>query len=133
MKKNLLTQLKTKYEALNATVRRFHSKFSMLHKKELPEIVSKNDQQEKLEDYYERQYTIALDANQFVGIKGQITDEEFLEALSSDLTIKYEVGHLFLTKPNFERYTKVDEIFGRMVNLEIPSEKRWDQLCETID
>ena len=33
VKKNLLTQLKTKCDALNTTVKRFHSKFSILHKK----------------------------------------------------------------------------------------------------
>lgn len=43
MKKNLLTHVKKKCEALNTIVRRFHSKFSMLHKKGLPEIVSSND------------------------------------------------------------------------------------------
>ena len=43
VKKNLLNHLITKCEALNTIVRRFHSKFSMLHKKGLPEIVSSND------------------------------------------------------------------------------------------
>ena len=80
-----------------------------------------------------RDYILTADGSQFAGIKIQITSKEFLEDLSLDLTIKYEIGHLFLTKPNFEIYTKVDEIFRRMVNLEIPSEERWDQLCETID
>jgi len=129
MKKNLLTQLKTKCEALNIAIKRFHSKFSILKKKGLPELLTSNDQLVKLDDYYERLYTIAADNNQFAGIKRQIIGKEFLEALSLDLTIKYEVGHLFPTKPNFERYTEVDEIFRRMENLEIPSEKRWEQLC----
>lgn len=86
-----------------------------------------------MEDCCEKLYTIATDNSQFGGIKREITGKEFYEALSSNLIIKYEVGHLFLTKPNFERYTEVDEIFRRTINLEIPSEKRWDQLCETID
>jgi len=133
VKKNLLTQLKTKCDALNTTIRRFHSKFNILHKKGLPEIVSSNDLLGKLEDYRERFYTIAADNSQFVGITRQITGKGFLEALRLDLSIKYEIGHLFLTKPNCERYTEVDDILRRMVNLEIPSEKRWDQLCETID
>ena len=83
--------------------------------------------------YCETLYTIAIESIQFEGIKREITGKEFMEALSPNLTIKYEVGHIFLTKPNFERYTEVDDIFRRMVNLEIPSDERWDQLCETID
>lgn len=104
----------------------------MLCKKGLTGLVSSNDQLVKLEDYCENLYTIVADNNQFSRIKRHILGKEFLEALNSDLTIKHEVGHLFLIKPNFERYTKVDEIFRRMVNLEIPSEERWDQSCETI-
>lgn len=86
-----------------------------------------------MEDYCEKLYIITADNHQLAGIKRQITGKEFLEALNSDLTIKHEVGHLFLIKPNFERYTEVDEIFTRMVNMEKPNEKRWEQLCETID
>ena len=101
--------------------------------KGLPELVTSNDQLVKLDDYCEILYTIVVDSSQFAVIKRQITGKEFLEDLSLDLTIKYEVGHIFLTKPNFERYIEVDEIFRRMVNLEILREERWDQLCETID
>ncbi len=69
IKKNLLTQLTTKCEALNTTVIRFHSKFNMLHNKRLPDIVSSNDQLVKLEDHYEIIYTIATYNGQFAGIK----------------------------------------------------------------
>lgn len=69
----------------------------------------------------------------FAGIKGRITGKAFMEALEFDLTIKHEIRHMFLKKPTFERYTKVDEIFRKMVNLEIPSEERWDQSCDTIE
>ena len=48
--KNLLAQLKTKCEALNVAVKRFHSKFSMLNKKGLPELVTSKDQLVKLDD-----------------------------------------------------------------------------------
>ena len=116
-KNNLLTELKTKCETLNIDVRRFHSIFNVLSKKVLPGLVWSNDQLVKLENYCEKLYTIAANNHQFAGIKRQITRKEFLEALSSDLTIKHEVGHIFLTKPNFERYNEVDEIFTRMVNL----------------
>jgi len=56
-----------------------------------------------------------------------------MEALEFDLTIKNEIRNLFLNNPTFEMYTKVDEIFKRMMTLEIPSEERWDQLCDTIE
>ena len=55
-----------------------------------------------------------------------------MEYLDFDLIIKHEIKHLFINKPTFEQYTEVDEIFRILVNLEIPSQERWDHLCETI-
>lgn len=108
VKMNLLTQLKTKCEALNTIVRRFHSKFNMLHKKGLLEIVSSNDQLVKFEDYCERLYIIAANNNQFAGIKRQITSEEFLEALTSPSNMKLDtfcsLNPILRDIPNLMRY-----------------------------
>ena len=91
-----------------------------------------NDKFTILDDYWKELYAIAVDRTKFAGIKGHITRRAFLEALEFDLTILQEIKHLFSTKPNLERYTEVDETFRKMVNVKIPSEQRWDQLCEAI-
>ena len=96
-------------------------------------MVALNDKFIKLEDYCKKFYTIGVDRAKFAGNKEQITRKAFLEALELVLTIKHEIRHLFLNKLTFERYTKVDEVFRKMVNLQIPSEERWDKLCDTIE
>lgn len=55
-----------------------------------------------------------------------------LEAFDFDLTIKHNIKHLFENKPTFEKYTEVDEVYRKLVNLVIPSEGQWDHLCEVI-
>ena len=62
-----------------------------------------------------------------------MTWKDFLEDLDLDLIIKHEIKNLFINKPTFERYTEVDEVFRKLVNLEIPSEERWDHLCQTSE
>lgn len=92
-----------------------------------------NDKLIRLDDYCKDLYAIAVDRAKFVGVKGQIIGRAFLEALKYDLTILHEIKQLFLTNSNFKRYTEMDETFRKMVNVEIPSEQRWDLLCETIE
>ena len=74
-----------------------------------------------LEEYFNNLYNIAIDKPRFERIKGYVIGKDFLEALEFDLIIKHEIKHLFLNKPTFERYTEVDEVFIKVVNLEIPS------------
>lgn len=129
----MINQLETKSQTLNIAIQRFHLKFNILNQKGLPGLVFLNDKLIKLEYYCKKLYTIAVDRAKFGGIKGQIIGKAFMKALEFNLTITHEIRHLFLNKPTFERRTKVDEIFRKMVNLEIPSEERWDQLCDTIE
>ena len=127
---NLINQLENKCQTLDIYVKRFHSKFNVLNQKWFPGLVGLNDKMIRLDDYCKELYAIAVDRTKFVGVKGNIIGRDFLEALDFDLTILHEIKHLFLTKPNFKRYIEVDETFRKMVNVEIPSEERWDKLCE---
>ena len=61
---------------------------------------------------------------------GHITGKEFLEDLNFDLIIKHEIKHIFVNKPTFEKYTEVDEVYKKLINLAIPSEDIWNHLCE---
>lgn len=117
---------------MDISVKIFHSKFNVLNQKGLPGLVGLNDKLIKLEDYYKELYVIAVDRTKFTGVKGHIKWKAFMKALEFALTNMIKFEHLFLTKPNFERYTEVDETFYKMVNVQIQSEERWDQLCETI-
>lgn len=55
---------------MDIDVQRFHSKFSRLSKKGLPQLTSVNDQLIKLESYSEKLYNIAIDKAQFAQMKG---------------------------------------------------------------
>ena len=86
-----------------------------------------------MEEYFKNIYTISIEKAIFAGIKGHMTGKDFLEALEFDLIIIHEIKHFFINKPTFERYTEVDEVFRRLINLDIPCQEGWDHLCETIE
>jgi len=128
-----MTQLETKCQTLKTFFQRFHFKFNLLNQRGLPGLVAPIDKLINLEEYCQNLYTITTDKAKFSGIKGHITGKQVLEALNFDLNIKYEIKNLFVNKPTFEKYTEVDEVYKKLVNLAIPSEDQWDHLCEVIE
>lgn len=132
-KKNLMTRLETKCQAFKTVVQRFHFKFNLLNQRGLPGLVAPDDRLFSLEEYCQKTYSIATDKANFASIKGHLIGKQMLEALDFDLTIKHEIKHIFVNKPTFEKYTEVDEVYRKLVNISIPTEDIWDHLCETIE
>ena len=75
-----------------------------------------------LEEYFQKIYTIDTDKANFASIEGHITGKQALEALYFDLISKHEIKHIFVNKPTFEKYTEVDEVYTKLVNIAIPNE-----------
>lgn len=128
-----MTQLETKCQTLKIVVQRFHFKFNLLNQIGFPGLVAPNDKLISLEEYCQNLYTIVTNKAKFAGIKGHLTGKDFLEALNFDLMIKHEIKHIFVNKPTFGKYTEVDEVYRKLINLSILNEDRWDHLCEIIE
>jgi hypothetical protein len=86
-----------------------------------------------LSDYKQKILTVAKDGSKFAGIQGSITGKAFLETLQLDLSIQHEIKYLFITKPTFAKYTETDEVYRRLLKVTIPSQQRWEDLCDLID
>jgi len=46
--------------------------------------------------------------------------------------LEHEVKHLFLTKPNFAKYTEADEIYRRMMNVTLPDVEWWEIMIDLL-
>ena len=121
-KKNLIVRLEEKCHSLDITVNRFFSRIEPLTQKGLSSLFVINDKLITRQDYVKKLSKIARDTAKFSNIKGTMTGKAFLEALSNDLFIQHEVNHIFVVKPNFSKYTKVDEIYRKVSNLTVPDE-----------
>ena len=53
----------------------------------------------------------AKDTTKFANIKGDVTRKVVLDLLSNDILIQHELKHVFLTRPTFNKYTEVDEVY----------------------
>lgn len=85
-----------------------------------------------LEDYQQTLYSIARDKSNFSTINGTITGKAFMEGLNFYLFIKHEINQLFVVKPTFHKYTKVDETYRKLIKFSIPDEERWDKLYHIL-
>jgi ABC-type branched-subunit amino acid transport system ATPase component len=132
-KRGLMLQLEEKFQAMDVAVQRFFSKTDSLQKKGLPSLFVINNKLITFSDYKQKILTVAKDGSKFAGIKGNITGKAFLETLRLDPSIQQEIKYLFITKPTFTKYTEMDEVYRRLLKVNIPSQQRWDDLCDLIN
>lgn len=68
--------------------------------------------------------TKAKDSSKVTGGGISMTGKEFLEALTYDFDIQYDIKDILIFKPTFEKYTEVDEVYRMLLKATIPSEQR---------
>ena len=92
-----------------------------------------NDKLMTLPDYKKRLADVAKDSSKFAEIQGIITSKAFLYALQWDISIQHEIRYIFLTKPTFAKYTEMDEVYRRLLKVNVPSHLRWEELYDLIE
>jgi hypothetical protein len=86
-----------------------------------------------LPNYKQRLAIVAKDTLKFLGIQGNITSKVFLETSQPDISIQHEIQYIFIVKPNFSKYTEMDEIYRRLLKVIIPNHLRWEEPCHLIE
>jgi hypothetical protein len=125
--------LEEKVQNMDIGVQRFFKKIEALYKNCLPGLMLLNDKVMTLPDYKHKMATMDKDSSKFLGIQGSITGKDFLETLQPDLSIQHEIKYIFIIKLTFSKYTKVDEIYHRLLKVAIPSQLRWEELYNLIE
>jgi len=118
---------------MNMGIHRFFSKLEPLYKKGLPNLLIINDKLSTWPDYSAQIMNKARDNSKVTMGRLSMIGRVFLEALSFDLDTQYAISNLFITRPTFARYIEVDEVYKKLMKMNIPSEQRWDKLCELLE
>jgi hypothetical protein len=114
-------------------VQRFFSKIEALQKKGILGLKVINDKLMTLPDYKKRLDDVAKDNSKFAGIQGSIIGKAFLDDLQWDINIQHEIRYIFLTKPTFVKYTEMDEVYRRLLKVNVLNHLRWEELCDLIE
>ena len=79
-------------------------------------------------DYGDRLRKFSKDQASSSSIKSLPTGKVLYDTFENLFFLEHAIKHLFLTKPNFAKYTEADEIYRRMVNVKLPSVEWWETI-----
>jgi len=124
--KNLILQLEEKCSSVNVITQGFFSRLEPLTSKGFPSIFVINDKLIPIEGYVRKLTEVKTSATTISNIRGTTTPRLVLSALYGTFFILNEIKHIFLLKPTFTKYTKMDAVYQMVTKLSIPYHKRWE-------
>ena len=124
-KRNLMNTLEEKCDAMNISITKFFTKYTMLRQASIPDIhvfnenlMNQKDYDKKIRDYAKEQVNKPLP-------QGSPTGKVILQYIEDLFFLQNEIKHLFIFKPNFSKYTDADEKFKKLKNVKIPNAEQW--------
>ena len=119
-------------EGMNLTITRLMVKYTNRRKKGLPDIhvfnenlMPQKDQDKKIREFAKEQVNKVPAARNPTG-------KVLLQCFEDLFFLQHEIKHLFVIKPTFARYTKADENFRKMKNIQIPKEEEWQSFTNLL-
>lgn len=67
-----------------------------------------------------------------LGIKAFPIRKVLYDTLENIFFLDHEVKYLFVSKPNFSKYTEVDEIYRRMLKVKLPEDEWWEKMTNLL-
>jgi len=108
------------------------AKFQILREKGLPSPLVINDKLMTQLDYGNRLRQLAKEQASTSSIEALLTGKFLYNTFENLFFLEHEIKLLFLTKPNFSKYTKDDEIYRRMMNVKLPDAECWETMTDSL-
>ena len=117
---------------MKVAIDRFMAKFQILRENGLPSPMVINGKLMAQLDYGTRIKQLAKEQASSLSIKALLTGKVLYDTFENLFFLEHEVKHLFLTKPNFAKYTEVDEIYRRMINVKLQNAQWWEIVTDLL-
>jgi len=65
-------------------------------------------------------------------MKGILIRKVLYQTFENLFYLQHEVKHLFINNPTFAKYTKADEIYRKMINIQLPNEEIWGKMNDLL-
>ena len=108
--RNFMLNVKEKCHNMQVAIDKFMAKFQILRDKGLSSPMVINDKLMTQLDYSDRFRRLAKEHASSSSIKALPISKVLYDSLENLFFLEHDMMHLFLTKPNFEKYTEADEI-----------------------
>ena len=84
------------------------------------------------EDYNRKIREVARVQANNSSMKGMPTGKVLYQTFENLFYLQHEVKHLFVNKATFSKYTEVDEIYRKMVNIKLSDANTWEKLNDLL-
>jgi len=91
-----------------------------------------NDRLIRHEDYDKKIREVEKEQANSSAMKAIPTGKVLYHIFENLFYLQHEVKYLFINKPTFAKYIKVDEIFRRMVNIKLPDAETWEKFNDLL-
>jgi hypothetical protein len=98
----------------------------------LPTFWSKKGGILTFENYRQNLFKVRESDEKFNEMTGVIRGQTIVDNLIDDFYFLWQIKHLFLTAPTYDKYTELDIAYRRMVAYQYPSNEDWQVLIQLI-
>lgn len=113
-------------------INRFMVKFQILSNKGLSNLMVIHDKLMTQLDYTNRLRKLDKEQASTSGIKALPTGKVLHDTFENLFFLEHEVKHLFVTKPNFAKYTEAKKIYRRMIKEKLPKDEWWEKMTDLL-
>ena len=131
-KRNLMLNLEEKCQNMQVASDKFMVKFQILREEGFPTPLVINDKLMTQLDYDNRLRQLANEQASTSAIKALPTSIVLCNTFENLFFLQHEIKHLFITKPNFAKYTEADEIYRQIMNVKLPDDKWWENTIDSM-
>ena len=117
---------------MQVAIDRFMAKLQILRDKGLPNPMVIHDKLMTQLDYVDKLEKLSKEQTITSGVKAQPIGKVLYDTLENIFFLEHEMKHLFLTKPNFAKYTEADEIYRRMLKIQLPDAEMWEKINDLL-
>ena len=110
----------------------FMTKFELLREKGLPIPLVINDKLMTREGCNKKIIEVAKEQENNSSMSGISTGRVLYRTFENLFYLQHEVKHLFISKPTFAKCTKADEIYKKILNMQLLDEETWQKRCDLL-
>lgn len=107
-------------------------KFQISREKGLPIPFVINEKIMTQLDYDNRLRQLAKEQASTSAIQALSTGKVLYNTFENLFFLQHEIKHLFITKPNFSKYTEADEIYRQMMHVKLPNAEWWENMTHLL-
>jgi hypothetical protein len=131
-KRNLIQQAQNKCIVVKRNVEFFTNKFDNLVQMGLPICWGKKGNLLSFESYRKKLFKARENVDKFQDMTRAIRGQTIVDSLIDDFYLLWKIKKLFSTVPTYEKYTKLDISYRKMMSYKYPSNEDWKVLIQLV-